>query len=63
MLCNSTKFSNMVNDLLSTEGMLKLFDNNKLNQMKKNNFKVNPINSYKIFNLICLSQWMINNRI
>ena len=52
MLCNSTKFSNMVNDLLSTEGMLKLFDNNKLNQMKKNNFKVNPINSYKIFNLI-----------
>ena len=34
----------MVNDLLSTEGMLKLFDNNKLNQMKKNNFKVNPIN-------------------
>ena len=39
---------------LSTEGMLKLFDNNKLNQMKKI-ILVNPINSYKIFNLICRS--------
>lgn len=63
MIRKNSDFSNMVNDLLSSKELSKLFNKNKLSQIKKKDYKINPTNSFKIFNLICLSQWMINNNI
>ena len=43
--------------------MEKLFNLTEINNIWKNHTDQKEENSFKIFNLMCLSQWIINNNI
>ncbi len=56
-------FKEMAYDLLNTQFMKNLFCNNEINKIWDSHQNMEEDQSYKIFNLICLSQWIINNKL
>ncbi len=56
-------FREMAHDLLNTQFMKNLFSNNEINRIWHSHQNMEEDQSYKIFNLICLSQWIINNKL
>ena len=57
------KIKKMAFDLLNTKNMHKLFCKDRLNEIWINHQNKKFDESFKIFNLICLSQWLENNNL
>ena len=62
-LINNETFKEMSYYLINTKKMEKLFNLTEINNIWKNHTDQKEENSFKIFNLMCLSQWIINNNI
>ena len=56
-------FKEMAFDLLSTNFMKKLFNFDEITKIWDTHQKMKIDQTYKIFNLISLSQWVINNKL
>jgi len=56
-------FKEMAYDLLSTKFMKNLFCDKEINRIWHSHQSMKEDQTYKIFNLICLSQWIINNKL
>ena len=53
----------MAYDLINTNKMSHIFNKVELNKIWNNHQKKNFDESFKIFNLICFSQWIENNNL
>jgi hypothetical protein len=53
----------MALNLLYTKNMLKLFNKNIIENIWESHQNMEFDESFKIFNLICLSQWLENNNL
>ena len=62
-LINNKKFKDMAHDLLSTYFMKNLFNYDELINIWDSHQNMKIDQTYKIFNLISLSQWVINNNL
>ena len=62
-LINNKQFKDMSHDLLSTNFMKSLFNYNELIYIWDSHQNMKIDQTYKIFNLISLSQWVINNNL
>ena len=62
-LINNKKFKYMAHDLLSTYFMKNLFNYDELINIWDSHQNMKIDQTYKIFNLISLSQWVINNNL
>ena len=60
---NNKQFKEMSHDLLSTHFMKSIFNYNELIYIWDSHQNMNIDQTYKIFNLISLSQWVINNNL
>ena len=60
-LVNNKKFKDMSHDLLSTNFMKNLFKYYELMNIWESHQNVKIDQTFKIFSLISLSQWVINN--
>ena len=60
---NNKQFKEMSHDLLSTHFMKSLFNYNELIYIWDSHQNMKIDQTYKIFNLISLSQWVINNNL
>ena len=60
---NNKQFKEMSHDLLSTHFMKSLFNYNELIYIWDSHQNMKIDQTYKIFNLISLSQWVINNKL
>ena len=56
-------FKEMAYDLLNTQFMKNLFCIKEINRIWDSHQNMEEDQTYKIFNLICLSQWIINNKL
>ena len=62
-LINNKKFKDMAHDLLNTYFMKNLFNYDELINIWDSHQNMKIDQTYKIFNLISLSQWVINNNL
>ncbi len=62
-LIENEKVKQMALKLLYTKNMLKIFNKDKINKIWKSHQNKEFDESFKIFNLICLSQWLENNHL
>ena len=62
-LIDDENFKKMALNLLYTKNMLKLFNKNIIENIWESHQNMEFDESFKIFNLICLSQWLENNNL
>jgi asparagine synthetase B (glutamine-hydrolysing) len=62
-LVKNKRFKQMAYDLLSTNFMKNLFNYNEIIKIWNSHQEMKIDQTYKIFNLISLSQWVINNEL
>ncbi|MDB2527755.1 asparagine synthase (glutamine-hydrolyzing) [Candidatus Pelagibacter bacterium] len=62
-LIENKKIRDMAYDLINTNKMYNIFNKKELNKIWNNHQERNFDESFKIFNLICFSQWIENNNL
>ena len=61
-IAKNNKFRELVNDMLFSNDILKIFDKKYIENLLFNHLNLSKDNTYKIFNLMVLSQWLKNNK-
>ncbi len=62
-IANDNNFKEMTKELLYSKNLTNFFDKNEIKQTFQNHIEKKEDNTYKIFNLMVLSQWLENRKI
>ena len=62
-IAEDKNFKEMTIELLRSKSIKNFFDNDEIEKIFQNHIEKKEDNTYKIFNLIVLSQWLENKKI